>query len=486
MNNLIRHIISNPEIKNVVLLGGKNFDPWLVHELATDADLDSIRVYASGFIMVNKCKKIVQDMKKEITLRYSGNISIHEIDEINELDVLAPNCALVFDMLDDDRIVFALTRLKPYCLCGTVNVDSISSFDIWEEYRTVSNKIYLLTWRIGGKSEVLQWEKRKDNDIELSVILPMYNVEEYLPGCISTVTNWTADYLEFLFIDDGSPDNCAQLVEEASRKDKRIKLIRKKNGGCASARQRGLDEAKGTYVGFIDPDDYVEESMFRKLLSRAMIGSYDIAYCGYAEQYTEVKGMRQIPDTLGEPYISGTTEPAQILNLCAFCRVAIWRGIYSNRMIKTAKLHFYEDIKRFDDLPFKFQSFASAKSVVCVPEHLYYYRIGRPGQDVSANDERLFVHFDIFKHLDTFVRTKGTNEMVEMLQIVKLKTHEYALQKILPEYKKRYLELAHDDLKSLYSKSESRMVFKRFLSKRDRLIFEAIMKKSMRLLELLQ
>ena len=68
----------------------------------------------------------------------------------------------------------------------------------------------------------------------------------------------------------------------------------KPNGGCASARQYGLDKARGKYIGFIDPDDYIDESMFRKLLRAAMMGSYDISYCGYNEYYENTKEIRKV------------------------------------------------------------------------------------------------------------------------------------------------------------------------------------------------
>lgn len=93
-------------------------------------------------------------------------------------------------------------------------------------------------------------------------------------------------------------------------------------------------------------------------------------------------------------------EENEILQLFIYIRTAIWRGIYLASFLRDNHITFQENIKRFDDLPFKLETLAKARSVVSVPQYLYYYRLERPGQDVSCDDERLYVHFDIFKHLN--------------------------------------------------------------------------------------
>ena len=80
---------------------------------------------------------------------------------------------------------------------------------------------------------------------------------------------------------DGSKDASADIIRKYARNDKRILLIEKENGGCASARQMGLERVRGRYVGFIDPDDFIEINMFHKLLRKAMEGNFDISLCGY-------------------------------------------------------------------------------------------------------------------------------------------------------------------------------------------------------------
>lgn len=474
MNGMVRFLAVASGIEHVVVVGGKQFGMWMAQKIIEEVSAQDVSFYIQDKNFQAKLRKLLREETEAGKKINPDKYTAHYYSELCEIESLPPKTALLFDALADFEILQSLSNLRPYLLCGAIERGSIGAYEIWENYRKGSDIIYLVTWGAGKKDEVLYWTRRADSDIELSVIYPMYNIAQYLEQCIATTTAWKADYVEFLFVDDGSPDNSAEIVKEAAKKDHRIKLLQKENGGCASARQYGLERAKGRYVGFIDPDDYIDETMYHKLMRRAMTGGYEIAYSGYSQVYTEVGGTRQMPDLLGNPYMSGTCEPGDILKLCAFGRVAIWRGIYSMNMIKKTKIHFYTDLRRFDDLPFKFETLAVAKSVVSIPEHLYYYRMGRPGQDVSADDDRLYVHFPIFNYLNEFVKSHGTNELVEMLQVVKLQTHSYAIAKIKPEYLKEYLKRAHEDLISLYTPKDAKIINKRFLGKRERLLFSVI------------
>lgn len=474
MNDLVAYLMEKSDIKRLVFVVGKEFNPWLIRDICKNTRLKELDVFISD---KEKRKELINVLKYAVEHNeciLPKRLNVHNWKDLSTFQEPDRDFALAFDALDDVEILFELTRLSPKYLCGALHEGVVSTFDIWQAYRTVCDYMYLLTWGENRRTEALNWTKPPLHGIELSVVFPMYKVAGYLPECIASVTKWKADYVEYLFVDDGSPDNCAEIVQEAAMHDSRIKLIQKENGGCASARQYGLDRAQGRYIGFIDPDDFIDESMYRKLLARAMIGSYEISYCGYNELYEETGGTRKVADLIGAPYCYGTTDPAQIKELIPYLRVAIWRGIYSADLIRKNSIHFYTDLRRFDDLPFKFEIFAVAKSVVSVPEYLYYYRLARPGQDVSANDERLYVHFPIFQYLDAFVQKKGSKELMRMLQIVKLHTHKYALIKIKPEFAKEYLRQAKKDLLSNMPLNQILLIYCKAVSRQDKLFFWAI------------
>lgn len=349
------------------------------------------------------------------------------------------------------EILKDLTACRVRYLIGSILWEE-DYFGLWELYRTRAEHIYLVrersrAWeRDGERYEILEWDSR-EIPVELSVIVPVYNVRSYLEQCIQSLIIWQAPYVEYLLVDDGSTDGSGELIDAYVARDSRIRHIRKPNGGCASARNLGIKLAKGNYVGFVDGDDFVDSEMFPTLFRRAMMGRYEIAYCGYRE-YREEDG-RSIPvtnDCRKEPYLTGVWKAELIQRLVIRTRVAIWRCLYRRELLIREKIVFHEELNRFDDLPFKVETGFLAKSVVCVPEYLYEYRVGRPGQDVACKDERLFVHFDIFRILDERFVPMRNRRLLDYLQIVKLHTHGYALRRIERRYYDSYLKMARQQL----------------------------------------
>ena len=99
---------------------------------------------------------------------------------------------------------------------------------------------------------------------KLSIIVPVYNVDKYLERCIRSILNQTYENFEIILVNDGSTDNSGIICENYSKVDSRIRVIHKKNEGVSSARNIGVDNAKGKYIGFIDPDDYINKYMYEK------------------------------------------------------------------------------------------------------------------------------------------------------------------------------------------------------------------------------
>lgn len=445
MNEMLCFLNSHPEIRDIVLLVGKDYTYDNLKQILKNINVD--KVILVSFFSKEKVEEIHMHLEHEKVMNDIKVPTIVEYIDICEFKGLDGKWALCAEWIEPQYLL-KVKKWKPTCLLGDIWEDYVTAFKIWESYKEHTEHILIKTRRIGKAPQILEWNKNEENSVELSVIFPMYNVEKYLDQCISSVTEWKAPYVEFLFVNDGSPDNSREIVLKWARQDSRVKLLDKPNGGCASARQYGLDKARGKYIGFIDPDDYIDESMFRKLLRGAMTGSYDISYCGYNEYYENTKEIRRVEDTLDIPYCDGTSDPGKIMDLVAYCRVAIWRGIYKAEMLKNNNIHFYTDLRRFDDLPFKVETFAAAKSVIAVSEYLYYYRLARPGQDVSANDERLYVHFDIFKYLNESIAGQKNAVLTDHLQMCKIQTHLYAIKKIKPELREYYLKRAKEDLET--------------------------------------
>ena len=108
----------------------------------------------------------------------------------------------------------------------------------------------------------------------VSVVVPVYNVEKYLNRCVESIVNQTYKNLEIILVDDGSLDNCPVMCDEWAKKDNRIKVIHKKNGGVSSARNAGIDKSNGKYISFIDPDDYIEENMYFLMIKKICFSKF--------------------------------------------------------------------------------------------------------------------------------------------------------------------------------------------------------------------
>lgn len=123
---------------------------------------------------------------------------------------------------------------------------------------------------------------------KISIIVPVYNVEKYLNKCLDSILAQTFEDYELLLIDDGSSDKSGNICDEYEKKDKRVKVFHKENGGLSSARNAGIDAACGEYIGFIDSDDYIDNDMFEQLYNDVTKNDADVAVCGIYNCYRNV------------------------------------------------------------------------------------------------------------------------------------------------------------------------------------------------------
>ena len=153
------------------------------------------------------------------------------------------------------------------------------------------------------------------NDL-ISIIVPVYKVEKYLRRCIDSILAQTYQNIEVLLVDDGSPDNSGAICDEYADKDSHVRVFHKPNGGVSSARNLGLMEAKGQYIGFVDADDYIDKTMYEVLLDNLLQEQADISICSYnqedkngvfhkhwpREDYLTITGDRQIECLISNQY----------------------------------------------------------------------------------------------------------------------------------------------------------------------------------------
>lgn len=122
---------------------------------------------------------------------------------------------------------------------------------------------------------------------EISIIVPVYNVEQYLEKCVDSILNQTFKDFELILVDDGSPDNSGAICDQYAEKDSRVRVIHKENGGLSDARNAGIEAARGKYLGFIDSDDYIADDMYELLYNNIIEENADLSICGIYDVYKE-------------------------------------------------------------------------------------------------------------------------------------------------------------------------------------------------------
>ena len=237
-------------------------------------------------------------------------------------------------------------------------------------------------------------------NITVSVVVPIYNVEKYLPQCLDSLLSQTLTNMEFILVNDGSADNSQKIIDEYAKKDPRIVAITQKNQGYGKAVNNGLSYAQGEYVAILESDDWVEPTMYEKLYCAASVNSAEISRCGFFIYNSLVKSSDQniVWDEVQELF----TLPNGIINPLDNKRVfmfhsALWTYIYKRDFIKEIKLN--ETSRSYQDYPFIFEVLAKTKRMIIVKECLHHYRMEQgQGSSSMTKSTRSMQMFDMTEY----------------------------------------------------------------------------------------
>lgn len=248
----------------------------------------------------------------------------------------------------------------------------------------------------------------RDKMKKVSIIIPVYNSAKYLDKCIRSLINQTLDDIEIIFVNDGSTDNSKDIIDKYLKKDKRIKLLNKANGGQASARNLGLTKASGEYIAFLDSDDYVDKSMYKTLYDRAKQDDLDIVICNYYYDYGNkiIKANNNI-----------TKEKEKVIKEEEYITMtpSAWNKIIKKDYLKKCHFSFPEGIIYEDFAAIPLLSLNNPK-IVYLNKCLYYYV--QSSSSTMRNDTYKEKYNDIFKatkYLYDNMINKGKNRELEYL-----------------------------------------------------------------------
>ncbi len=260
------------------------------------------------------------------------------------------------------------------------------------------------------------------NNIKISVIIPIYNVEKYLEKCINSILHQTYKLIEIICVDDGSTDASGEICDEFAKLDSRIVVIHKENGGISSALNVGLSIARGDFVTVVGADDWLELNMYEMLVAEIISGEIDMVACGFFKHFEDkclkIKNELPVPRTpmsaqefLQYVYIRDKYQAVSTYLVLKLFRLEV---------IKENDLWFREDIRIGEDVIFLAQFLVCARKICYIDTPLYYYR--QHTQSVMHNFE---------KRLDGFQSCVAYQTVIDLFQ-------EKGIDNYIIDYVKRY------------------------------------------------
>lgn len=225
------------------------------------------------------------------------------------------------------------------------------------------------------------------NPLLISIVIPVYNVEEYFRQCVDSILNQSFTNIEIIFVNDGSTDTSGQLCDEYAALDSRIRVIHQTNSGLSSARNKGLEVVTGNYIWFVDSDDWIAEDALKTLdfeLNKSKAEMVTFSNFQYIESSKTTK----------DNFIN---KKSALIDGKAFIKsgykleIAPWIYVYEKDFLVKNNISFREDIKIHEDEFFLLDCFSKVNKIISIEDRLYYHRI-RPNSLMRSNriDDKVY------------------------------------------------------------------------------------------------
>lgn len=231
----------------------------------------------------------------------------------------------------------------------------------------------------------------------ISIIVPVYKVEPYLHQCVDSILAQTYRDIEVLLIDDGSPDRCGEICDEYAEKDSRVRVFHTENRGLSVARNLGLREAKGEYIGFVDSDDWIEPDMYEVLLRRMQETGADIGVCGYWEENDSTSTPSRISDAIFE----GTDSLKALLDRKISNHA--WNKLYRRTVFESVS---FPEGCNHEDIATMHRLLNEARIVVVIPDPKCHYRQRSDSITKTHSAKNLIAYADAYMDRYSFLKVK--------------------------------------------------------------------------------
>lgn len=232
-------------------------------------------------------------------------------------------------------------------------------------------------------------------NVKVSVIVPVYNTYNYLTKCLNSLVSQTLEDIEIVIVNDGTKDDSQEIIDKfAIKYPNKIKAFQKENGGLSSARNFGIKEATGEYIGFVDSDDYVSCDMFEKLYNKAKLNDFDIVECGLKfvyEKDRKEKKAKQIP-------LIETMDKDKIKEHMTVMYPVVWNKIYKSEIIKKNNILFKEGVW-YEDVEWTLRLYSKVNKISFVKDEMYYYLQRKDSISYTYNEKL----YDLINNMDSVI-----------------------------------------------------------------------------------
>lgn len=234
----------------------------------------------------------------------------------------------------------------------------------------------------------------------ISVIVPIYRVEKFLPQCIESVLNQTFTDFELILVDDGSPDRCPAICDEAAERDARVRVIHQANQGLSAARNAGIEAARGAWLSFVDSDDYIAPHFCEKLYQTAQRTNADCVMCSVQNVDESGKLIDSALMRVADEVKTGREVLRKIGRDDVTPYLTAWNKLYRRKLFNTLR---YPAGRQNEDVFVFVELFCQVQRAACVAEPLYFYRKRIDSIMNSAvtlrNLDEMWAYVNCFEHL---------------------------------------------------------------------------------------
>ena len=242
---------------------------------------------------------------------------------------------------------------------------------------------------------------------KLSIIIPVYNVEKYIPQCLDSILNQSFKDLEVICVNDGSSDDSLSVLQSYKLKDDRVLIIDKKNEGSGVARNTALAIAKGDYVYFVDGDDWLEDGVLEKIVAKADELNTDILiFSGLSYYNGKGQNGAYSKNKLPQKYFDKVFSSNEIKKDIFKFPSTAWTKLYKRDFLIRNNIKFQNIKVGQDQLPF-FHSMIKAERIAILPENLYCYRKNRKGAVTSAKKKKNFSPIYVFYGIEEMLKSEN-------------------------------------------------------------------------------